>query len=159
MSPSACLGAVLKIKVTTPARNGIPVILWAPRPYIHCNTLPRAYTDCTILHRVLSVNTHQASHWSLLIEPLWVISYTWSTGAQPLVIYRWHTLYNWILLVRLTVLLCSCLEVEQSVVFPFLAQLSVSCLPELYFKCTSSVSTCIIPLYVATIKHLGLISS
>ena len=26
MSPSACLGAVLKIKVATPSRNGIPVI-------------------------------------------------------------------------------------------------------------------------------------
>ena len=34
MSPSACLGTVLKIKVATPARNGISDILLAPRPYI-----------------------------------------------------------------------------------------------------------------------------
>jgi len=75
MSPSVCLGAVLKIKVTTPARNGIPVKLGACRPYIHCDTLPRPYTDCTILHHILSVNAHKASHWSLQIELLWVISY------------------------------------------------------------------------------------
>jgi len=87
MSPNVCLDAVLKIKVTTPARNGIRVILWAPGPYIHCTTLPRPYTECTILHCVLSVHTHQASCWSLIIELLWVISYTWSTGAQPLVFY------------------------------------------------------------------------
>ena len=40
MSRSVRWGAVLKIKVATPARNVIPVILWAPRPYIHCTTPP-----------------------------------------------------------------------------------------------------------------------
>jgi len=60
-----CLGAVLKIKVPTPAGNVIPVILWAPRPYIHCNTLPRLYADCTTVHDVLPIHTHQASRWSL----------------------------------------------------------------------------------------------
>ena len=75
---SQCLcGCSTKKKVATPARNGIPVILWAPRPYIHCTTP----------HHVLSVHTYQASRWSLPFELLWVISYTWSTGAQPLVIY------------------------------------------------------------------------
>ena len=76
MSPSVCLGAVLKMKGATPARNEIPVILCASRPYIHCTTLPRPCTDCTILHRVLLVPARQASHWSLLIEPQWIISYT-----------------------------------------------------------------------------------
>jgi len=66
MSPSVCLGAVLKIKVATPARNVIPVILWAPTPYIHCTTLPSPCTDCTVLHHDLSVHAHQASHWSVL---------------------------------------------------------------------------------------------
>jgi len=66
MNPNVCLGAVLKIKVTTPARNGIPVILWAHRPYIHCTKVPRPYTDCAIMRCVLSVHEHWASHWSLL---------------------------------------------------------------------------------------------
>ena len=87
MSPSVCLSAVLNIKVATAVGNGIPVILWAPRPYIHCTTLPRPCTDCTILHHVLSVHAHQASRWSLLVELLWVISCAWGTCAQPLVIY------------------------------------------------------------------------
>jgi hypothetical protein len=43
--------------------------------------------DCTIVYPVLSVHAHQANHCSLLVELLWVISHTRSTGAQPLVIY------------------------------------------------------------------------
>jgi len=66
MSPSDCLGAVLNVKVATTASIGIPVILWAPRPYIHCTTLPSPFTECTVLHHVLSVHAHQASRWSIL---------------------------------------------------------------------------------------------
>jgi len=76
MSLSVCLGAVLKVKVVTPARSGIPVILLAPRPSIHCTILPSLYSDCTILLHVLSVHTHQTRCWSQLTELLWVISYT-----------------------------------------------------------------------------------
>ena len=34
------------------------------------------FTDCTIMHHVLSVHAHHASGWLQLIELLWVISYT-----------------------------------------------------------------------------------
>ena len=76
LDESQCLCAVLKVKVTTTASIGIPVILRAPGPYIHCTTLPSPCTDGTVLHHVLSVHAHQASRWSIRIELLWVISYT-----------------------------------------------------------------------------------
>jgi hypothetical protein len=52
MSPSVCLGAVLKIKVAFPAKNGIPVTV--------CSLLVSHCTNCTSLAylAVLSVGGH-----------------------------------------------------------------------------------------------------
>ena len=52
MSPSVCQGAVLKIEVATPARNGILVTV--------CSHLVSHYTNCTSLAylAVLSVGGH-----------------------------------------------------------------------------------------------------
>jgi hypothetical protein len=58
---SQCLGAVVKVKVATTASTGIPVILCAPRPCVHCTTLPSLRTDCAVLRHVLSVHAHHAS--------------------------------------------------------------------------------------------------
>jgi len=111
MSPSVCLGAVLKIKVVTPARNGIPVMQWASRPYIHCSTLSKPYTGCTILHHsfISSRTSRQplvTTNWAAMGNFLYLKHRCPAISHLPC-----NALYNWMLLVHSVA--CQCTELLQ----------------------------------------------